>query len=141
MPVIIGWIVAVLSFIVFLLALQRIRVGKFLAETPVLYIFGSYVWGDALILSWFWLGVGLAYALGLFTVKTIFTIVLLFHFFRSAYEVVYWLNHQATGSKFAPPLIRNTMLTPEQGAILYQLTHFLVVVISAAVLWSVTFGG
>jgi hypothetical protein len=135
----IGVLGAVLSAVVWILAVQQVRKGNFFSETPWGYVFGSYVWGDAVVIALFWFAVGSMLAANLFSGFTLWILLAFFYLIRSAFEVVYWLNHQATGSHFSPPLIRNTHLTAEQGAILYQLVHFLIVVLSATLIWSLTF--
>lgn len=110
---------------------QQSKSGNFFTNTQFLWPLGIYVWGDGLILFPAWMGLLLVWI----NTTTLFTfrVLALFYLVRSAYEVIYWLQHQAVKSSYKPPLPPFfAWLNAEQAAILYQLAHTLTVVIMAA---------
>jgi len=110
--------------LVFLLALKRVRDGSFYGDTFWLLPLGVYVWGDALILLPFWILILLVFLWSGVSGLALIRLYLIFTAVRSAYEVVYWLLHQATKDTYKPPLLRRfTQLQPRDSAILYQLVH------------------
>ncbi|NCN82875.1 MAG: hypothetical protein GW947_02805 [Candidatus Pacebacteria bacterium] len=116
-------IVLILSLL-FLMAIKRVRDGSFYGDTFWLLPLGVYVWGDALILLPFWILVSAVCLLSGVSGLVLTRLYLIFIAVRSAYEVVYWLLHQATKDTYRPPLIHKfTSLPPREGAILYQLAH------------------
>lgn len=129
-------LLALTSVVIFFYALRQCRRGNFFGDTVGLWWLGIYVWGDALVLAPFWLISCIAFmslsGLGIFRWLCLFFLI------RAAYEVVYWLNHQAVESQYRPPFMRNTPWLPTAGsAIIYQLLAFCqVVLFSAALLFS-----
>jgi hypothetical protein len=111
-------------------ALRAVRRGKFFDEVFWGWPLGMYVWGDVVVLAPAW---AIAGAVALLTRPNTHLVVswfIVFHTLRSAYEVIYWLNHQATEKTFVPPLFRSqTVLSPEASAIIYQMVHFIIVVV------------
>lgn len=121
--------------LVFFLAIKRVRDGSFYGDTFWLLPFGVYVWGDALILLPFWILVDTICLLSGVSGLVLTRLYLVFIAVRSAYEVVYWLLHQATKDTYRPPLIRKfTSLPAREGAILYQLAHTCVLVLAIWIL-------
>lgn len=117
--------------LLFLLALKRVRDGHFYGDTFWLLPLGVYVWGDALILLPFWIFVALLLLFSGVSGVALVRLYLIFAAVRSAYEIVYWLLHQATKEVYKPPLIRKfTQLPAQDGAILYQLAHTCVLVLA-----------
>ncbi|MDA1079676.1 MAG: hypothetical protein O2840_03250 [bacterium] len=115
----------------FVLALKRVRDGSFYGDTFWLLPLGVYVWGDALILLPFWIIVAVVFLLSGVSGLGLIRLYLIFAAVRSAYEVVYWLLHQATKDQYRAPLFRKfTGLAPRDGAILYQLLHTCVLVLA-----------
>jgi hypothetical protein len=109
-----------LSLIVFWLALKKSQKDQFLSDTFPLIWMGIFVWGDALVLAPFWFLSSIAFIW--LPWISILRWWLVFGIVREVFEVVYWLNHQASKSTYRPPLVRNfKWLSAEQGAILFQL--------------------
>jgi hypothetical protein len=104
------------------LSYVRSKQGKFYSDTPWLLPMGIFVWGDGLVIGPFW-----AVSSGVLMWLSWLDVVrycLVFYSVRSAYEVVYWLNHQAVGKTYRPPLFRHiAWLGSEEAAILYQLMN------------------
>lgn len=122
--------------LVFLLSLRFSRKNQFYSDTPWLWPWGVFVWGDGLVLGPFWIVLsGVWWALfrqdhildpWIWVARSL----LLFWIVRSGVEVVYWLNHQAAQKEYAPPFLRNVKwLNQDQAAILYQLTHTSILVV------------
>ena len=129
--------VALLGAVVTFVALNR-HSRQFYSDTFLLSWLGIYVWGDALILGPFWMMTSLFWwwyqPHGWWSFYVIFLIG------RSAYEVIYWLNHQAADKTHRPPLLRNwSKLGSQELAICYQLAHFCVVVIGLSWWWRMKF--
>ena len=110
------------SSVVFLISINKSKNKQFYSDTFFLWPLGIYVWGDGLVLGLFWM---LSAIIFLFISPiNILRFYLLFLAIRSAYEVIYWLNHQANNKKYEPPLFRNiSWLDAHQGAILYQVAN------------------
>lgn len=105
---------------------QQSKKGRFFTNTQFLWPLGVYVWGDGLVLFLAWIALACLwyFSPSVITLK----LVAVFYLVRSAYEVVYWLQHQALKSSYKPPLPGwFDWLTPEQAAICYQLIHTVVV--------------
>lgn len=126
------------SALVFLFSLRKAQNGQFFQDTFWLVPLGIYIWGDGLIIAPFWLISNLVF---LFLPPVlIFRFLLLFYLIRSTYEVIYWLFHQSIGKNFKPPLLRHIQwLGPNEGAILYQLFHIVVIVVLLFVLLTFNF--
>jgi hypothetical protein len=122
--------------VVFILAQRKCRAGHFYGDTPVGFLLGIYVWGDALILAPFWCFSGLFFLF--LPLLMILRYILIFFALRAAYEVIFWLNHQAVKDGYCPPLFRQVRwIKTNDAAILYQLLNFcLVVVFTSLIVWS-----
>ncbi len=104
---------------------------QFYTDTPWFVPFGIYVWGDGLVLAPFWMLASVIF--WFLQLEQIAIFVLVFLVVRSAFEVVYWLNHQSVKSDYCPPLLKDVKwLDAEKVAILYQLTHTCVIVLGLA---------
>jgi hypothetical protein len=115
-----GLLVCVLGLGIFFTAIKRCQNHCFYQDTHWLIPLGIFVWGDALILGPFWAISGLIFT----QLSQIWVIryLLLFASIRGGYEVIYWLNHQAVGKDYHPPLFRRfKWIDSQQSAILYQL--------------------
>ena len=116
-----------IGIILTILAISKSRNNQFYSDTAWAWPLGIFVWGDALILGPFWSLTGLV-SLWMQPIQ-ILRFFLLFYTIRSAYEVVYWINHQVAQRDYQPPLFRNvSWLGANEAAILYQLLNTLVVV-------------
>ncbi len=118
------------------IALNKVNKSGFYSDTPYLQWLGVFVWGDALILSPFWI---LSSILFFFMpIQMILRYILVFFLLRSLFEVVYWLNHQAVKSEYRPPLFRRwQQIGTNEAAILYQLINMCqAVVLGSLLLWS-----
>ncbi len=127
--------VLIVSVSTLLVAVQRIRSGSFMGETPWVYPLGIYVWGDALILAPVWSAFAILYFTNSFSTQNLAAAVVLYYLLRSFFEVIYWLNHQATNKTFVAPLLRTSGLSAEQAAIIFQLGHMTIVLVCAWLLW------
>jgi hypothetical protein len=115
------------------LAWQKSQKDGFFTLTQYLAPLGIYVWGDALVLGPFWALSGLVFHF--LTPVNILRYLFLFYALRSAYEVIYWLNHQAVKDQYRPPLLPPLKnLNPKEAAILYQLVQFLLTFLFSATL-------
>lgn len=127
---------AAVSVLIFLRALQKLKQGKFYEDSFWLLPLGIFVWGDALTLAPFW---ALAFgAMAFLPLIWSLRLVLLFFFFRSFFEPIYWLNHQSNKDSFVPPMLRhNKHLDAGQVAIIFQTAQTIVVVLTAFLfIWS-----
>lgn len=103
-------------------ALAKSKTAQFYSDTPYAWPLGIYVWGDALILAPFW-GI-MAGAFWFIGPLMTFRWLCLFYTVRSAYEVIYWLNHQFSGKKYQAPLLRRvSWISTDDSAVLYQLMN------------------
>jgi hypothetical protein len=137
-----GVLFITLSVVTFVVSLRRCQNGSFYDDTFILVPLGIYVWGDALILAPFWILVGVGLLISPIMGATPFFFLrfyLLFLTIRSAYEVVYWINHQVAQKNYIPPLFRRfKWLGANEGAILYQLLHTCAIVGLVAALFAVS---
>lgn len=137
MKVITILIFALCNFFIFLLSLRKSRSNQFYSDALLLFPLGIYVWGDGLMLAPFWIISSVIFYF--LSLQQILNYFLIFLIARSAFEVIYWLNHQAIGKKYNPPLFRNIKwLDAPKSAILYQLLHTCVIVIGIFTLISIT---
>lgn len=114
-------------------AWKKSKSDGFYTLTPQFAILGIYVWGDGLVLGPFWSLSGLIFLF--LSPLNILRYVLLFYALRSAYEVIYWLNHQAVKDAYRPPLLPAlNHLSPKEVSILYQLTHFTITFLTLSLL-------
>ena len=135
-PELISWCAIAIGVVSTIMATKRAP-DSFYSDTPWLLPFGIYVWGDALVLGPMWLGLGIVF----FFLSPVEIIRVLTGVYgvRSAYEVVYWINHQVANRSYLPPLFRQVKwIGPEEAAILYQLIHT-VQIIAAVVILMLTF--
>lgn len=119
-------ILTISNLLIFYLALKKSK-KQFFSDTFCLAPLTIYVWGDALVLTWFWIiaGVSLLWVSWHQWLK----LLIIFFTMRSFFEIIYWLNAQAVGKQYKAPLFKKIKwLNAEQSAILYQLIHFVVVV-------------
>lgn len=134
--------ISLISLLIFVQAIRRCQKGCFYDDTFVFIPLGIYVWGDALILApfWFLIGLGMLAAPFLAVTPIFFArFYLLFLIIRSAYEVVYWINHQVAQKNYIPPLFRSfKWLGANESAILYQLLHTCAIVGLVATLFAVS---
>ena len=122
-----GSLLISMNLIILFLSLKKSKQNCFFSNTFFLLPISVYVWGDALIISLFWILAGIF----LFFINWInwLKLIIIFFTLRSFFEVIYWLNAQAVGKKYKAPLFKNVKwLNAEQSAILYQLVHFVIVV-------------
>lgn len=126
-------IFAVVNVLIFGRALTLVKRGGFYTNSHWLVPLGIFVWGDALIIAPFWAVISL---IGVWlSPLNIFRLLLLFYAIRSAYEVVYWINHQVAQRDYKAPIFRDiAWLTPNDAAILYQLLTMVQVVVSLGLL-------
>lgn len=123
--------IAALSLVVFLLAYRYSKKGSFYSDTLPLTPLGIYVWGDALILAPFWLVVSSFFLISGVEPSLFLRFYVLFLALRSTYEVIYWLLHQSAKSEYHPPLLRSvSWLKAQEIAILYQLFHTCIILLS-----------
>ncbi|MEN8253343.1 MAG: hypothetical protein ABFQ62_03140 [Patescibacteria group bacterium] len=120
--IVISSFLAVLSVFIFSLSVFKSKRKQFYSDTNYLIPIGIFVWGDALILAPFWMISSIIFMF--WPILWIFRYVLLFWIFRSAYEVVFWINHQVIQKNYKPPLFRKIKwLGAEEAGILYQLLN------------------
>ncbi len=121
----------IVAVVVYFVSLRRSKANQFYSDTPLLSPLGIYVWGDGLVLGPFWVLSGMLWLATQLPLLWVVRYILLFWLLRSAYEVVYWLNHQAVGSDYCPPFGRDvSWLDKNEQHIIYQLFHTVVVVFS-----------
>jgi hypothetical protein len=126
-------ILASFSLGVGLVAWNKCRAGCFYQDTHWLVWLGIFVWGDALILAPFW--VVSSFFFIFMPPLFILRYLLVFWAIRSAYEVVYWINHQVAQKNYCPPLFRKvSWIGANEAAILYQLLQTCQVVIALSAL-------
>jgi hypothetical protein len=112
---------------------QKSKRQQFYSNTPGLIPLGVFVWGDGLVLGPFWFLSGIV--MMMLSPLNCLRYYALFFMVRSMYEVVYWLNHQATRSDYTPPLPSYlSWLQPNEAAIVYQLINTCWAIASAAIL-------
>ncbi len=136
-------VIRLLSIVIFAAvwwySLRQCRAQHFYQETPLGWVFGIFVWGDAVVLLPWWMGVTIAsHWLSLIHVARI---IFLFWTVRAGYEVLYWLNHQAVKSSEVPPLLRSIKwLGSNEVAILYQVGQMCIALTSLILfLWTLEF--
>ena len=123
----------VIAAVVTLISFHKCRRHHFYDDTFLLMPLGIFVWGDGVILGPFWMLAAIVFSF--VTPLHILQFFLLFFAVRSAYEVVYWLNHQFTNRTYKAPLFRQvSWLDAEQSAILYQVMHTGIVVFTVGAL-------
>lgn len=126
-------VVGVFGALIFFEGLRRSRSDQFYTDTPLLLPLGIFVWGDALVLGPFWLISSVIWQFLDF--DTILKYYLAFLAVRSAYETIYWIQHQFAKKDYQPPLVRRiSWLGAEEAGIVYQLLNMCVVVISVVML-------
>lgn len=119
--VVLGWLWRV--------AIKKAQADKFYEDTPQLWLLGIYVWGDGLVLLPFW--IISVYVLTYLSFINQIRFLLIFLGIRSAYEVIYWLLQQFGHQNYRPPFLRKIKwLDAHQAAILYQLFHSCVLVLT-----------
>jgi hypothetical protein len=129
-----------LSGILFVLTIIRVRKQQFFSDVFWFFPFGVYVWGDGLVLFPFWMLIAVIFLVFGLPISMVYRVVLGFFFLRSFFEVIYWLLQQSIKSTYKPPLTRNIPgLTAEAGQILYQVAHTCVLVM-IGLLFALTFG-
>lgn len=122
MKILLSLVVFALGIAIFFVAKRKSQQHQFYSDTSWLIPMGIFVWGDGLVLGVFWSLVGLA--IPFISWITLFRVYVLFYTIRSAYEVVYWINHQVAKKDYSPPLIRHfSWLNPEEAGIIYQLIN------------------
>lgn len=123
----VGLVIVIKSFL-------KLNDNKFFEDTPWLFILGIYIWGDGLVLGFFWLIMGL---LTIFLPAIwLYRLVLIFFALRWFYEVIYWLNHQAHKRSFKPFFLQGKKTLPaDQAAIVYQLIHLCLTTLALFGLW------
>lgn len=119
---------AVAGVYIFFESYRRSKKNGFYGNTTVLNIFSVYVWGDGLLIGPFWT---LSSILFIFLdLEWIIRYIVLFFLFRSAVEIIYWINHQVAQRDYIPPLFSKvTWLKANESAILYQLKHTMITVV------------
>jgi hypothetical protein len=129
-------LLAVCAFWITWQAYHKSKNGQFYSDTHWLWPLGVFVWGDGLVLGPFW--AVSAVVIASMPSITAARYLLVFFAIRSAYEVIYWLNHQAVGKTYQPPLLRHiSWLGSEEAAIVYQLANMCQVVLCLGLLmWS-----
>jgi len=92
----------IFNLVTFTLAIKRIKNGSVFEETPYLSWLGIFVWGDAIVISPFWIICALV---GLIFKNGYLFLFLgsLFWVARSLGEVIYWLNQQFSNKLRNPP--------------------------------------
>lgn len=122
-------ILAAIAALLFFYCLGKVGRGEFYSDSFCLSVFGVYVYGDGLVLFPFWFLSGILFMFlpGLWIIRYL----IIFFLTRSFFEVIYWLNHQAVEKEYKAPLFRKIKsLDSQTAAILYQLIHSCVVVVS-----------
>jgi hypothetical protein len=115
-------LVAITAVLLTVLAYKKSKKGQFYTDTPYLFPFGIYIWGDGLVLGPFWLVCSLLFLL-LSPINAV-RFVLLFLIIRASYETIYWLVHQSSNRTFTPLIFRTVKwLGPAESAILFQLIN------------------
>lgn len=128
-------------FLLWRYAIKKCKQGQFYSDTPSLWLFGIFVWGDGLVLLPFWFVLLLSWLLtAIFWQELSAGIILagylIFVTVRSGYEVMYWLNHQAQNKTYQPPLFRHiSWLGAHEAAILYQLMNTVQMTLALLGLW------
>ncbi len=106
---------------------------QFYSDTPWLSPLGIFVWGDGLILGPFWTLSSILFLW--FPRVMMWRYFLIFLSIRSAYEVIFWINHQVVRKEYSPPLFRRiTWLSAQEAAILYQLMNTCQVILALCLL-------
>jgi len=124
------------AFLSFLYGLwQTVHHKNPYALTPHLLPYGIFVWGDAVVLGFFWSTVSLA---SILTHNLHFFLVVqaVFWMVRSSGEIVYWLLQQFSSHKRDLPhtLLGHTLFPGESIWFAYQLFWQVVLVISSVIL-------
>ncbi len=124
-----------ISALISLLSYKLAKNNQFYSDVPLpLLLSGIYVWGDGLVLGPFWLVSILLWYFLAYSPTQVFRYFLLFLVIRSAYEIIYWLQHQMLKKDYIPPLFRRIKwLTAEQHGILYQLLHTVIIVLAISI--------
>ncbi len=114
-------------------AWHKSKHNQFYSTTPWFIPLGVFVWGDGLVLGPFWFLSGLLF--DVISPLNCLRYYSLFFMTRSAFEVMYWLNHQAVHSDYRPSLPQwLSWLKPNDVAIAYQLVNTCWMIASAAIL-------
>lgn len=130
---IIASVLCIAGIVVGLVAKQKSQAGQFYSDTPWLWPLGVFVWGDGLILGPFWILSSLLF--WWWPLVLIYRYFLLFVAIRSAYETIYWINHQVAKRDYEPPLFRRvTWIGSHEAAILYQLLNTVQVIVALGLL-------
>lgn len=129
------FIVALTNIAVYLKALDKVKKQKQFYQnvSPILvYLFGIFVWGDALVLAPFFIFT----SIGLFFINNVYLSIGVFatyHFLRQFAEVIYWFLQQfSMKPEYRPPDQGWKYLKTDELHIIYQLLNFY-----KAVLWLV----
>ncbi len=120
---------------VFWTSRTRSKKGQFYSDTPQLFPLGIFIWGDGLVLAPFWAVASLFFFFS--PPLNILRFFLLFFAVRSGFEVIYWLNQQATHSEYVAPLFRSIKwLKANDAAILMQVIQMCLSVSCIVLLWA-----
>lgn len=123
---IIGLALVVAGLFLFILAHHKASTQAFFEDSPLTLILGIYYWGQGLVIAPFWVLVGLM-AMFLLLPLDLLRLYLLFHIFRSSYEILYWLTHKPSDD-LKPPLMGHLAdITQGEHLILYQLAQLTLV--------------
>lgn len=127
------------NVLIVVLAVSNVRNGNVFKETPFLSWLGIFVWGDALVISPFWI---ISSLISYFTesMSLFLFINSLFWVIRSLGEIWYWLNQQFSSKLRNPPdkLLLHSLLKNDSVWFVYQVFWQCIFVFS--VVSSVYFG-
>ncbi len=125
-----GIVIIVASFIVFVTAVEKVKYGEFNELSWWLASLGIYVWGQGVVLSFFWILFGLA-CLFWWNASQAMYVYILFHVARALIEL-FMLNQEEY--RGLSPVFSLHKTTPMQQKQLYQLSQGLIMVIGMIII-------
>lgn len=130
---------ALINLILFIQGYREIRKGNAFGVTTFVGWLGIFVWGDALIISLFWIIVSVLAVI----VNNWYLFLLSFSLFwvvRSLGEVIYWLNEQFATQHRNPPHTLNFYKLYKSDAVWFVYQIFWQCILVFALLASIAIG-
>lgn len=127
----------VLQLGLFIIAVRKLRGGYLLKTHPYLFIFGSFVWEDSLVLSLFWL-ISSFLLLYLDSLKALIVLILIFLVVRSIGELLYSLFQQFKTDGHRPYDYGFKKIDRKNIFIIYQVLALSVITLSLFLLYLIS---
>ena len=131
--IVFGIILIVMVFVIFVKATEKVKYGEFDNPSWLLVTFGVYQWGQALVLSAFWMLFGVA-CISWWSPNQALRVYILFHLIRALIELFLLIGGQYQGLAYAIAP-QSHQLTSEQRVQLYSLGQGLIMLSSIIYLY------